>query len=104
MYLNRLLLLFVAVFVLLRAPCSMVYAQIRINEVLIDPSQKIELFNFGTNPFDISGWFLDDSGGSSYFIIPQDTTLVPNSCRVFEHNRFLLRANQNSIPEAVRQS
>lgn len=73
------------------------HAQIRINEFLIDPSQKIELFNSGLSPFDISGWFLDDSGGTTYFTVPQNTVLAPNSCTVFEADFNLNKTTADTV-------
>lgn len=55
-----------------------------INEFLIEPApQAVELFNTGSESADISDWYLDDSGGSTYVTIQQGTILFPNSCAVF---------------------
>lgn len=72
-------------------------AQVRINEFLIDPSQKIELFNPTLNPFDISGWFIDDSSGTTYFTVPQDTIISPNSCSVFESDFNLNKTSADTV-------
>ncbi len=76
--------------------CSTVYSQIRINEFLIDPAQKVELINSGTATVDITGWFLDDSGGSTFFTIPE--TIIPaNSCTVFEGDFNLNKTSADTI-------
>ena len=55
-----------------------------INEFLIDPTpQQVEIINTGTENSDISGWYIDDNGGTTYFTIPQFIVLYPNSCLVF---------------------
>lgn len=53
-----------------------------INEICPHPengadNEFIELYNTGTKPVDISGWFLDDiEGGSTPFRIPDDTPFI----------------------------
>ena len=49
-----------------------VFADVRINEFLIEPEpQTIELINTGSESADISGWYIDDSAGTTYFTIPE---------------------------------
>ncbi len=62
--------------------------EIFINEVQIEPSQKIEIWNNSESAVDISNWFIDDSGGSTFFTIPSETLLQGNSCLVFESNFY----------------
>jgi hypothetical protein len=69
-----------------------------INEFLVDPTQSVELINAGSDTIDISGWFIDDDGGSTYFTIPQATILQANSCAVFTTNFSL----NKSSPDTVR--
>lgn len=64
-----------------------------INEVYPHPengadNEFIELYNTGTKPVDISGWFLDDiEGGSTPFQIPNDTPFIlPGEYRTFYKN------------------
>jgi len=55
-----------------------------LNEVAIQPTQAVELYNSDSSiSADISSWYIDDSGGSSYFTIPSDTFIPPLSCLVF---------------------
>lgn len=63
-----------------------------INEFLVDPdsSQWVELYNRGSTSVNISGWFIDDSGGTEKFTIPSDTIIDPGSFRVFESHAFNL--------------
>lgn len=72
-------------------------SSVRINEFLIDPVQKVELINIGSSAADISGWFIDDSGGTTYFTIPQDNILHPNSCSVFESDFNLNKSSTDTV-------
>lgn len=55
-----------------------------VNEFLIEPTpQSVEIINIGSESADISNWYIDDSGGATYFTIPQGSVLYPNSCAVF---------------------
>ncbi len=58
---------------------------ILINEFLIDPQpQLVELINTSSENVDISGWVIDDNGGSSgIYKIAAGTVIYPNSCLVF---------------------
>lgn len=61
-----------------------------INEFLVDPdaSQWVELYNKGTAAIDISGWFIDDNGGTQKFTIPAGTSINPGEFKVFESGLF----------------
>lgn len=72
--------------------------KIRINEILIDPNQSIELYNSDTMDVDISGWFIDDSGGTTYFTVPPNTILPAQKCAVFS-SAFSLN---KSTPDVAR--
>lgn len=63
-----------------------------INEFLVDPDneQWVELYNKSSTSVTISGWFIDDSGGTEKFTIPSDTTLDAGGFRVFESHAFNL--------------
>ena len=64
-----------------------VLAQVVINEFQIGPSsdQWIELFNKGEDSENLSGWVIDDNGGSSgIYTIPSDTYLLPGKCISFK--------------------
>ncbi|MEK7503984.1 MAG: lamin tail domain-containing protein [Patescibacteria group bacterium] len=68
------------------------YASVVINEFQVEPSgssQWIELYNTGPNQQDISGWFIDDDGGTTKYTIPTSTILFPNSCLSFQSGSFL---------------
>ncbi len=60
-----------------------------INEFLVDPDsgQWVELYNSGTESVDISGWFIDDNGGSQKFTI-QSSSIGPGEYKVFESTSF----------------
>ncbi len=77
---------------------SLADSTIKINEFQVDTSpQNIELFNLGSTPIDISGWYLDDSGGSSYYTISSNLTLEPNSCYVFSSDFNLNKSSADSV-------
>lgn len=60
------------------------YAAIIVSEFATDSPQKVELYNTGTTVVDLSGWYIDDDGGSSaYFTIPPNSYISPNQCVVF---------------------
>lgn len=76
------LYLLICVFVAFTPICT-VCASVILNEVAIQPTQTVELMNTdATISADISSWYIDDSGGTTYFSIPKDTILPPLSCLV----------------------
>ncbi len=86
--------------------CYVLYAtnafatgKILINEFLVDPPpQQVELINAGDETVEISNWYIDDNGGTTYFSIPVGSILYPNSCLVFS-SEFNLN---KSSPDTVR--
>src|SRR3989339_835225 len=73
-------------------------AKILINEFLIDPQpQQVELINIGSDSADVSGWYLDDSGGTAYYTIPQSSVIYPNSCLVFSGDFNLNKTSADSL-------
>jgi len=60
-----------------------IYASVVLNEVAIQPNQVVELYNNASESADISSWYIDDAGGTTYFTIPQQTILPPQSCILF---------------------
>ena len=72
-----------------------------INEFLVDPdvSQWVELYNKGTAPIDISGWFIDDSGGTQKYTIEQNTIIGQGEFKVFESGLFNLN---RTTPDTIR--
>lgn len=91
----RFTLYFLLLILLLTYP---VFADIKLNEILIEPDpQSIEIINTSSDEVDISSWYLDDSGGSTYYTIPQDTIIYPGSCLVFSSNFNLNKASSDTI-------
>jgi hypothetical protein len=92
---EKFLLLFVlSLFIFLRS----VYSQdIFINEFLIEPEQKIELYNNSDSVIDLSGWYLDDSGGTTYFTIPPNSLIYPQQCLVFADNFYLNKSSADTV-------
>lgn len=70
-------------FVYLFISSLLVNASVVLNEVAIQPNQVVELYNTASTSADISGWYIDDSGGTTYYSIPQQTVLAPLSCAIF---------------------
>lgn len=68
-----------------------------INEFTVDPEQKIELWNTSLLPIDISNWYLDDSGGTTYFTVPPGTLLYPGACTIFNENLNLNKSSSDQI-------
>lgn len=61
-----------------------IYSSVILNEIAIQPTQTVELYNSdATVSADISYWYIDDSGGTTYFTIPMNTFIPPLSCHVF---------------------
>ncbi len=83
--------------------CSMFYvsysyANVVINEFQIEPTpQVVELFNKGTDSVDISSWYIDDSGGATYFTIPQGNIIYPSSCLSFTSDFNLNKTSSDTI-------
>lgn len=69
-----------------------------INEVLIEPEQKIELINLGAEKIDLNSWFIDDDGGTTYYQFTQKYEVQPNSCVVISSNFNL----NKTTPDTVR--
>ena len=59
------------------------HASVVLNEVAVQPNQTVELYNTASESADISSWYIDDSGGTTYFTIPSQTILAPKSCLLF---------------------
>lgn len=70
---------------------------ILINEFVIEPAQSVEILNNGETSIDISNWYIDDSGGSTYYTIPENTIIYPNSCIIFSSNFYLNKSSPDSI-------
>lgn len=88
------IILLISLFILLKSALA---ADILINEFLIEPEQKIELINSGTETVNISGWYLDDSGGSTFYQISENTLIYPQSCLVFESNFYLNKSSSDTV-------
>ncbi len=75
------------IFLLFMTINTKVKGQVVINEFQLSPSneQWIELYNKGEDSENLSGWIIDDNGGSSgVYTIPSDTYLLPNKCLSFK--------------------
>lgn len=73
-------------------------SKLLINEFLIDPQpQGVEIINTGLGSIDISNWYIDDIGGATYFTIPSNTIIVPNSCLIFSGDFNLNKSSADMI-------
>lgn len=61
-----------------------------INEFQVEPEsdQWVELYNKGSSAYDISGWIIDDNGGTQAYDIPPGTVIQPGEYRVFSSSLF----------------
>lgn len=96
MKLRNLILCFLYIFI---APFVLGQAStIKINEFLIDPTpQVVEILNTGSEIVDLSNWFIDDTGGMTYFTIPTGTQIYPNACLSFEGSFNLNKATADTV-------
>lgn len=76
----------------LAVPKTVFATDVVINEFLVDPDlqQWVELYNKGTEIINISGWFIDDNGGTQKFTIPSGTDINPSEFKIFESSYFNL--------------
>lgn len=78
--------------------CGPVSASVILNEVAIQPTQTVEILNTdATHSADISSWYIDDSGGSTYFSIAPNTLLPPLSCATFSGDFNLNKASSDTV-------
>jgi len=68
-----------------------------INEVAIQPNQVVELYNTASTSADISSWYIDDAGGTTYYTIPSQTILAPNSCLIFSSDFNLNKSSTDVV-------
>ncbi|MFZ2206713.1 MAG: lamin tail domain-containing protein [Microgenomates group bacterium] len=74
------------------------YSSVILNEVAIQPTQTVELYNLDSSiSADISSWYIDDSGGSTYFTIPSNTFIPPLSCLVFSGDFNFNKSSNDTI-------
>lgn len=75
-----------------------IYSSVILNEVAIQPTQTVELYNLDSSiSADISSWYIDDSGGSTYFTIPSNTFIPPLSCLVFSSDFNFNKSSSDTI-------
>ena len=95
---KEILILIFLIFASMFLPSSVAKAQdIYINEFTTGRTVQVELFNNSSKLKDISSWYLDDSGGSSFFEISDGTVVYPHSCLVIEAELFLNTKSEDTI-------
>lgn len=73
-------------------------SRIFINEFLIESQpQQVEIYNGGTETVDISGWIIDDSGGTTFYTIPQSSLINPGFCLIFSGDFNLNKTSADTI-------
>lgn len=83
---------------------------IRLNEILPNPKAKsdagefIELYNFGTEPADISGWILRDATKTGKYIFPPGTIIAAAAYFVITDQSFKLSINNSNETIALFDS
>lgn len=77
------------------------YASVLINEFQIEPTanQWVEIYNNSDEEIDITGWIIDDSGGTEKYTIEGVTKIKGKEILVFESGKFNLNS---STPDTVR--
>ena len=71
--------------------------EVVINEFAIEPEQTVELLNTSNEIIDISGWYIDDNGGTTFVTVPPDTFIYPQACIVMQKNFNLNKSSADSI-------
>lgn len=72
-------------------------ASVVLNEVAIQPNQIVELYNNASESADISSWYIDDAGGTTYYTVPTQTTLPPRSCLLFNADFNFNKSSADSV-------
>lgn len=86
-------------------PKPLFAATVVINEFSTDASpQWVELYNKSTSSVDISGWFIDDEGGTQKYTIPTNTIINSGEFKVFESNIFYLNNSSSDIARLLNGS
>lgn len=87
----------VLVFLVLGTKPSYAYMVINEFDVFASP-QTVELMNVSDHAIDVSGWYIDDSGGSTYLVLPAQDPVPPYACLIARGNLFL----NTTTPDTIR--
>src|SRR5688500_10319998 len=84
------IILLVPLFLFFLFPSKSFASEVVINEFLVDPdnAQWVELYNKSDITVDLSGWFIDDDGGSQKYTIPDGETLNAKEFKTYENSLF----------------
>lgn len=91
------IVVFLCLLFFLFTPTVFSVSPIVINEFLVEPVQQVEIYNTATESADISGWYVDDSGGTTFGTLPSNIVLGPNECYVFSENINLNKSSTDTI-------
>lgn len=72
----------IALFIFVYTLSGKVDASVALNEFTVLPTQTVEIVNTSSHSADISGWHIDDSGGSTFITLAPNTVIAPYSCVV----------------------
>lgn len=59
--------------------------------------QTVELVNTSSQSADISGWYIDDDGGSTYYTVAPETIIFPQSCILLSGSFNLNKATADTV-------
>lgn len=59
---------------------------IKLNEIQIEPEQRVELINLSEEDVDVSNYYIDDDGGSTFFKIPVGSVIPTGKCLLVTGN------------------
>jgi len=83
---------------------SIVSAQVVINEFQVAPDDWIEIYNKSDESMDISGWIIDDSGGSEKYTVASGIVLQAKKCISFQSGNFNWNLSDDDIKLLDSQS
>ncbi|MCX6730884.1 MAG: lamin tail domain-containing protein [Candidatus Roizmanbacteria bacterium] len=96
-YLGRFSIYFIASLCFILIHFFSVHASVVLNEVAIQPNQIVELYNNASTSADISSWYIDDAGGATYYTIPPQTILPPQTCLLFNSDFNFNKSSSDTI-------
>ena len=68
-----------------------------LSEIGIEPTQQVEIINTQNTEVDISGYYIDDDSGTTFFTIPPNSKIPPNNCIVFSGNFNLNKTTPDTL-------
>lgn len=99
-------ILFILAILFLIIPSAIFAGDVVINEFQIEPSnsQWVELYNKGESSVDLSGWIIDDDGGSQKYTINTGVSLSSKKCISFQSGNFNLNTASSDSARLIVNS